>query len=517
MRQLRENWPEKPNFMSKFELGFLIRTALKHALEQQQKLLQHKNAVQWLPVIQQLAKFHMELEEWYFGKYHLNDLCSHFLKEAERIETEADCLSKSLWQYAPVSLTPVFQKIQDRRVAIKNQEYPKQLRAQFNNFRLALLEQISGARLLENNSDLGEELERILLQYFERRFGRTVRILRGGHIYDYANNRSGQIDIIITPTNALGFCPADTGDGKYNVMIDQVIAAISVTSRLTADSFRKRIKELQAIPQFDQSASHFPSTSGQKWPLCYIIGADCDDLTALKEIWEEIESLDKSPLQMVIMLDSGYIRAWSFYAKEAGSDVPIKHACLRPGTDVSAGLGLAWLEAQIAQQNCIWANQSSDWVGRFIKQLHDLEVAESLLTYDTKRNRHLTLTLPFHGILYWGWIGKWIHNTLYLNSIRIGPAQGGTDTTLTDSTKPTVRTGVYQYDFEPRWFNPDVKATSGDYCALEEWIDAADFQKHRRRIVVFDGRTGQEVTQKLPRQLNECSEIEQIKFGDFGL
>jgi hypothetical protein len=496
--------------MNKFELGYLLRAASNHALQQTQKLVCRTDAAQWLSVIQHLTKFHIELGEWCSGKIHLNDRSSYFLKEAEAIEAQADAISESLWRYAPVSLTPIFRKIQVRRAATKNDGYPKQLRAQFNNFRLGLLEQFAGARLLENNSDLGDEFERILLQYLERRIGSTMRILRGGHVYDYANNRSGQIDIIITPGNALGFCPADTGDGKYNVLVDQVIAAISVTSRLTADSLRERIQQLQAIPRFDPSIQHFARSSGLKWPLCYIIGADCDDVQSLQKVWGEFGSLENSPLQMIVMLDSGFIRAWSFFAKNPGSDQPIKHERLRSGTDVYGGLGLAWLEAQIMQYNCLWTNQASDWVARLCEQLAALEATDdAMLTHDANRDR-LPGPFPLHGTLNWGFNGQWVHNKLFLLSICTGtpplPAN-----TLLDMTKPKPRNGPLDlYDFELRWFRAAVKAIKGDYCALEEWIDPSDHQKHQHRIVVFDCRTGTEVTHKLARQLNDCSEIEQL-------
>ena len=78
--------------MSNLELGSLIHTALRHSLVQQEKLVRNKRAAALLPVIQRLAKFNAELEEWYSGKFHLkeNDRCSYFLHEAEQIEAEAD-------------------------------------------------------------------------------------------------------------------------------------------------------------------------------------------------------------------------------------------------------------------------------------------------------------------------------------------------------------------------------------------------------------------------------------------
>ncbi|MDB6024508.1 MAG: hypothetical protein JWM68_731 [Verrucomicrobiales bacterium] len=501
--------------MSKLELGFLIRAALRHTLQQQEKLLRHNHVVELLPVIQKLAQFTLELEKWYSSKYHLKDRCEYFIREAEKIEAEADCISeKMIWSYAPVSIVPIFHKIRDRQTALRNeQSYPKQLRTQFNNFRLGLLEQIAGARLLENNSDLGDEVERILVQYLNRRLGGGVRVLRGGHIYDYENNRSGQIDIIITPANALGFCPADTDDGKYNVMIDQVIAAISVTSRLSIVKLRERRQQLQGIPDFKQKAQNYPSLQDQPWPLCYIVAAESDDdLDTLWKKWDETGSPDdKHPLQMGLLLDSGYIRATtSFYPAASGEGLPEKVHDVMPGDEIYAGLGLGWLEVQIARRNCILTNQTSDWAHRLSKQLSNLELREaSPPTYDKKRDRWLFPRCSVHGVLTTTGYGKWAHNKLLLFSIYID------EKPLLNPTKPIPREKYLRYDFEPRWFKVDVKATNGDYCALEEWTDSTDHENHQRRIVVFNSRTGAEVTDKLPRPLNDCSELEKLNPSDF--
>ena len=87
----------------------------------------------------------------------MNDRSAYFLKQARCLEAAADRISERIWQSAPVSLTPVFEKIRGlRKQRSKEKSYAKQLRAQFNNFRLGLLEQVTGARLLENNNDLGE-------------------------------------------------------------------------------------------------------------------------------------------------------------------------------------------------------------------------------------------------------------------------------------------------------------------------------------------------------------------------
>ena len=363
---------------------------------------------------------------------------------------------------------------------------------------------------MENNADLGDEVERIFLQYLNRRLGNSVRVLRGGHIYDYENNRSDQIDIIITPANALGFCPADTGDGKCNVMVDQVIAAISVTSRLTPDGFRKRMEELERIPKFKQKAENYPGLAEQAWPLTYIVGAECEDLRALEELWRKIGASDKPP-NMILLLDSGYVMQRTLYPKGDDPDMPKRIDQLWPGEGIYAGIGLGWLEIQIAARNSWLSNQRVDWIHRLQKQLFELEQKGGVSpTYDQKREGHVWMSGPILGVLKWGWSGMWVHNQLFVNSLFVRETDLVVEATLTDPTKPIPKRGLRDYKFEPRWFKQGMHASSGDYCALEEWIDPLDREKHQRRVVVFDSRTGEEVTNRLTRKLSDCSELEQL-------
>jgi hypothetical protein len=497
--------------MSKLELGSLIHTALRHTIAEQEKLLHHEAASEFLPAARLLAKFIIELEDWYSGKFHLreNDRCARFLREAEKIEAETDNISEQVWKHLPISLVPHFRRLEQRRTEIQSDKsYPRQLRAQFNNFRIGLLEQVVGARFLENSNDLGEETERIFVQYLSRRLGSSVRILRGGHIYDYEGNRSGQIDIIIAPANALGFCPADTGDGKYNVMVDQVIAAISVTARLDVNGFKERVEQLQKIPQFKEKTQTYPGLKEQVWPLCYIVGAECEDLKALHKVWEEIGSPQKPPA-MILLLDSGYIMQRALFPKGGGSDLPERIDQLWIGEGIYAGLGLGWLEIQISARNWWITGQKADWLNRLQKQLHDLEMTEPLL-YDPQREPFLWAHQPIHGILRWGRSGMWVHNRLFVITLFVRKGERVSEATLLDRTKPSTRKGILKYEFEPRWFKQGVHAVNGDYCALEEWVEPRDGEKHQRRIAVFNASTGEDVTDELVAPLAECSEIARL-------
>jgi len=97
--------------MSKLELGYLIREALRHTLQQQELLLSHKHVIDILPVLQRLAHFISELEDWYAGKYHLNNRSEYFLAQAVEIETFANNISEEIWGYVPLNLVLIFEKI----------------------------------------------------------------------------------------------------------------------------------------------------------------------------------------------------------------------------------------------------------------------------------------------------------------------------------------------------------------------------------------------------------------------
>lgn len=50
----------------------------------------------------------------------------------------------------------------------------------------------------------------------------------------------------------------------------------------------------------------FPGLKEHSWPLCYILGAECDDSKKLQEVAQELVSAENphSP-QMIMLLDSG--------------------------------------------------------------------------------------------------------------------------------------------------------------------------------------------------------------------
>jgi hypothetical protein len=96
--------------MSKLEVEVLIGEAIEQALKVQQTLLSLEDPARLLPICLALSRFLSELQQWRDGKHYLKDQSGAFLKQAAKIESEANRLSRELWRPVPVSLLPVFEE-----------------------------------------------------------------------------------------------------------------------------------------------------------------------------------------------------------------------------------------------------------------------------------------------------------------------------------------------------------------------------------------------------------------------
>ena len=199
------------------------------------------------------------------------------------------------------------------------------------------------------NSDLGDENERIWQQFLERQLGPMFRVLRGGHICDHQGNVSCQIDLIVVPADAQVFVPGDSEDGKAQVLIDQVISAIMVTSNLTAAKLTSDWRSFQTIPAFPEKEQDHPYLKGHPWPLCYMLAAQSDSAEDLQAAWQKIcqEGVTQVVPQFVVTLDAGFLYCglsrWPC-PRFPGNYTEADHVYAETG--IYAGLGLAWLLTQ---------------------------------------------------------------------------------------------------------------------------------------------------------------------------
>ena len=158
-----------------------------------------------------------------------------------------------------------------------------------------------------------------------------------------------------------GIRSGQSDDGKAQVLIDQVISAIMVTSNLTVAKLKSDWQKLQSIPAFPEMEKDHAHLKGHPWPLCYILAAQSDSAEDLEEAWKQVcrEGYTQVVPQYVIALDTGFLycglRKWpcprypSNYTE--AEDVSA-------WTGIYAGLGLAWLLTQ--HQGRLAAVQSAE-------------------------------------------------------------------------------------------------------------------------------------------------------------
>jgi len=375
------------------------------------------------PLVSSLGELALELHLWSRGKKPLDDPFGHFRKRCEAIESQADQVSRDMWRGNCLNLVSVLDYAEQERNRLEG-TFEFMLRTHYDIQRMRLLDQVNGARLLQNNNDLGDEIEKILVQYLSDNLGRDMHPIRGGHIFDSSGNRSNQMDIIIVPADSLAMCPADTVEGKHNVLVDQVVAALSVKSTLTAATFEAAWNDIQSIPVYPEKDSAHPSIKGTShaWPLCFIMGANSKDTQRVDERWSKLcASGQRHQLQMRICLDAGYTVAgnssWPLIAFHKDE----YRGPFNGGDDLRSGLGLAWLLLTIAARGAVLARKDHSV---FNKQREMLSNAELLTgcgcpTHSPRFNSVSRMCRPIDGVLQWDRCARWIHNGLFVGSVSV--------------------------------------------------------------------------------------------------
>jgi hypothetical protein len=255
------------------ETQAMMEQAVRHVLQEQQKLLQRQDAHVLIEILLLLSRLATNTSELLAEGTLRRRSTTHLTKEARQLEETADRLSESLWIPILVSVSAVYERI-EASFERKPGKYgmAADTRAHYHNLRIRLLEQMLGARMLASNSDLGEEHERIWQQFLSRHLGPMFRVLRGGHICDHQGNSSCQMDLLVVPADAQVFTPGDSDDGKAQVLVDQVVSAAMVTSNLTLDKMRSDREKSQSIPAFSELEQDHPALREHPWPLLYAGG-----------------------------------------------------------------------------------------------------------------------------------------------------------------------------------------------------------------------------------------------------
>lgn len=479
----------------------MVEQAMRHVLSEQEKLLKMQDAADFisllLPINELVCETSRLLTENKFPASFLK-----LTKKAKMIEDQADELSIALWRPILISLSAIYERIEES-LKRKSGEHGLRAdtRAQYHNLRIRLLEQLIGARMLVNNSDLGDENERIWQEFLERQLGPMFRVLRGGHISDYAGNISGQLDLIIVPSNAQVSMPGGTNHGKVQVFVDQVISVIMIKSNLTKSEFQKDWKVIQSIPSYKEMEKDHPNLKGHPWPFCYIVSAQGDTVDKIKDQW--VACCKFAPLnvvpQLVVMLDSGYMysgaRKWPCPRYPGNYTENDQVAC---ETGVNAELGLAWLVAQQQGRLAVMQNQNLMRVNRFAQLIDKSGYGSGLPPTYSRRFDTSFQTGTIAGVVRWGNVAMWAHNQLLLRCLAKDEVEDDANSLIASAytlavqdeqnTRSSFDTSHY------RWFRYGSDVTAGQFLAVEEWLNGKSKDAHQRRVAVFDTATGAEIT-----------------------
>jgi hypothetical protein len=489
--------------MFKDIIPYFINLSLEQVLREQKRLLGlpsfSESSGDYMPLTVSLSQVALDMQLWLLGKSEVRDPINHFRQALLRIEEQADVISLKLWRPNLLNVSCVLDYADQEKERIEG-KFPFMLRAHLSIQRMRLLEQVRGARLLQNNSDLGDEVEKIIAEYLSANLESDLLVVRGGHIFDLKGNRSDQMDVIVVPAWTLPMCPSDTSQGRVNVLVDQVIAAISVKSTLTPGTFEDAWKEIQSIPLYEERDKDHPRLAGSKhaWPLCFIVGANSSALDEIDRKWDElIQKGQCHQLQLFLSLERGYRIAGNFSWPVILQNREDRKGSFNGGEDLQAGLGLGWMSAGISARSAVITNKSiaSFWRMRNVLNEAGILTGCGCPTYSPKYN-----TFGFHGLgivgpLKWGPLGKWLHNRLDVSSVEVSGAR------LVDPSQPLNAELEKKYPdgvpFEPRWFLSRFHEEVDGKCHLIELKKAPDGKGYVRVDAFFDVQSGVEYGQGL--------------------
>jgi hypothetical protein len=501
------------------ETHALLENALRHLFAEQAKVLNSERCDLLIEPARELGD--LAARTWHLLSEGLHKIrCTkHLTQKAHAIERAIDDISEKHWFYLEVSVSSIYERIEQSFTLRPIQERLKLktalgVRNHFHNLRLLLLEQILGARMLINNNDYGSEVERVWQQFFQRELGPEFRVLQGGHILNYVgDDANAQIDLIIVPADAHAMLASSADGSKVNVLCDQVIAAIMTTSNLTEKKFEEDWEKLRRVSELFKFTDEFPNGKEQAWPLCYLLSAQSAPLADLSKRWVGmVESTPDSKFvpQFLVSLDTGfaYSGATSWPRPRYPSNY-IERDHVNTEQGIYAGLGIAWMLSQMRARAKLLQNKPHRSIQRFTKLLDDASMKEATPPTWVPRFDTFGSVRPIEGILHSGHNSRWAHNKLYLCCLkRVHPDlkttrefhvfRDGVDTSTLD------RKDEHKY---LRWFRHGFHRSAMGLVALQEWTPNPDHAEYSCSYAVFDSTDGEELKLDPPIDKRGFSDI----------
>lgn len=494
----------------------LLEQAVRHVLSEQAKLFGNVAYDELSDILKELNTLASETAR--LAAEGLPEKCEvqKLTRAARAIEKKTDDLSERLWLPLLLNVSAIFERVEE---SFERKEGHACLRentkAHFHDMRIRLLEQTIGARGLINNNDLGDENERIWLQFLEKELGPMFRVIRGGSIWDHEGNQSGQIDLIVVPADARIMTLSGAEGGRAMVYVDQVISAIMVTSTLSPEKLRSDWSALQKIPAFTEKEKDHAHLKGHTWPLCYIVSSQSDESKRLRDEWSSLcaEGQLRHIPQLVIMLDSGFMYggrnalAWP-HPHTNSFDLEAWQVGMQSG--IQAGLGLGWLLIQHQGRLAAIHRGALGCVVRQATQLSNATMTNACPPTHSKRFDTSFQMRPISGVIEWGSHALHIHNRLQLRSafIQEGNLREEELHNADDGTKPDGFNDWAWFEKHLRWFRYGATRQSGDFLALEEWLNPKSPAAHQSRIVVLNSNTGTELPPDFTKHLSALPENE---------
>jgi hypothetical protein len=365
--------------------------------------------------------------------------------------------------------------------------------------------------MLDSNSDLGEEVELVWLQFFQRQLGSRFKVIKGGRILDHEGNRSpNQIDLLIVRDGAPIVEASDTEGGKGHVFVDQVVAAIMITSNLTPQKLAEDWEKLSNLPKHESSGEDFPRFKGHPFPLTYIVSGSTPSIEKLEKKWGELTGADEDYApQGVLPLDSGFIYSGKT-CWPSSSAFGMDKTNVRSSTGYRSGLGIAWMLNQMQARLAGMDDTSIATYDRMGKTIAVALLESALPAHYSPRFDRMLRDRKFGGIIEEGGDSWPIHNKLEISSLKVGEKFLERDPSHPDFDASSG-TNFRRFQCEK-----PLVGKAGDYLAFEEWFRPLSKEEHYTMIVVFNRETGEEIEAKWASSLENTWDLERAVEEEFG-
>jgi uncharacterized protein DUF6602 len=481
----------------KHNIPYFINLALQQGIQEQNRIIDHavrnKSLKEHSKLIKNIGIYNLELQQWQMGRFNKSNPLKYFGGQALKLEKQGDRLAEKLWSGNCLSLYCIFNYANLEKEYSKN-KFEMMLRTHFDIQRIRLLEQIRGARLLQQNSDLGDDVEKVFVEYLQQNLDNDCKVVRGGHIFDQEGNRSKQIDIMVIQAKTFSMCPASTLQGKHNVTVDQVIAAISVKSTLTEKEFEDAWLGIQSIPIYSEQDEDYVGLKDNAWPLCFIVCANSSDIRDLDNKWSSLSNNPTHELQLFMSLEKGF---------STSSNVSWPLRSNVRGEELIAGLGLGLMINSILARSAYLAKRSLSFYKKQSAMFYKATIKAGCGSpINSPKYNKIGPLLSINEIIRWQNMSKIYYSNgeiyrrcLHLNNELTVNALLIRDKRLVNTERPILRklkTGDGQL-YESRWFEWYSEKTVDDILYLTEWLQDEKGISYHSRIVKFNLITGDEV------------------------